>query len=216
MSRREIATKVALTGGALLCIALAFGFALLAVDVARWGDTMATDDVRYRVAADDPGLWQADELVPTGLARGLLALRDDIAFREAMRAIRLARLDEATVSDPELALAQNAAQARLEAVVSGDRDQSRRSRAAGLLGVLGLARLASESQDRGALLSSTVASLQLAISLDPGNDEAKYNLELALQRGRGLQLLEGSGGANPTPGGAGAKGAGAGDPGSGY
>ena len=58
-----------------------------------------------------------------------------------------------------------------------------------------------ETQEREVLLSSTVASLRLAIALDPSNDEAKHNLELAFQRGRGYQLTEGSGGANPTPGG---------------
>jgi hypothetical protein len=82
--------------------------------------------------------------------------------------------------------------------------------------VLGLARLISETQDRVALLSSTVANLQLAVALDPANDDAKYNLELALQRSRGIQLTEGAGGQNPSPGGSGSSGAGAGDPGSGY
>ena len=82
--------------------------------------------------------------------------------------------------------------------------------------MIGLARLGSETQDRVALLSATVANLQLAIALDPSNDEAKYNLELALQRWARRQLTEGAGGQNPTPGGSGSSGAGAGDPGSGY
>ena len=82
--------------------------------------------------------------------------------------------------------------------------------------MLGLARLISETQDRVALLSATVANLQLAIALDPSNDDAKHNLELALQRSRGIQLTEGAGGQNPSPGGSGSSGAGAGDPGSGY
>ena len=76
--------------------------------------------------------------------------------------------------------------------------------------------VASETQDRITLLESTIANLQIALALDPSNDDAKFNLELALQRGRGIQLSEGAGGARPSPGGAGAKGAGAGDPGSGY
>ena len=135
-----------------------------------------------------------------------------------MRSVRLARLDDPTVSvsDPEVALLRNDAQARLDAIVAGDADAATKSRAAGLLGVIGLSRLGSETQDRAALLSATVANLQLAIALDPSNDEAKYNLELALQRSRGVQLTEGAGGQNPTPGGSGSSGAGAGDPGSGY
>jgi hypothetical protein len=129
----------------------------------------------------------------------------------------LADLDRPpSVSDPNAALRRNDAQARLDEIVTNARDLKQRSRAAGLLGVLGLARLVSETQDRVALLSATVANLQLAIALDPENDDAKYNLELALQRARGTQLIEGAGGRNPTPGGSGASGAGAGEPGSGY
>jgi hypothetical protein len=135
-----------------------------------------------------------------------------------VRSVRLARLDDptASVSDPQLALLRNDAQARLDAIVAGGAEAKQKSRAAGLLGVLGLSRLISETQDRVALLSATVANLQLAIALDPSNDDAKHNLELALQRSRGIQLTEGAGGQNPSPGGSGSSGAGAGDPGSGY
>jgi len=101
-------------------------------------------------------------------------------------------------------------------IVADAKDHEQQSRAAGLLGVIGLARLVSETQDRVALLGATVATLQLAVALDPTNDDAKYNLEYALQRSRGIQLTEGAGGQNPSPGGSGSTGAGAGDAGSGY
>jgi hypothetical protein len=215
---RELAKRIAVPAGALLCLSLAVVLALLALDVARSSDAIRTGDVRYRVSPEDDGLWRADELVPLAVARNVLGVEDDVAFRKALRELRLARLDDpsASTSDPELAISRNAAQARLEAIVSADGDLTRRSRAAGLLGVLGIARFVTETQGRDALLSSTIANLQLAIALDPANDEAKQNLELAFQRGRGLDLSEGAGGANPAPGGNGAKGAGAGQPGSGY
>jgi len=215
---RELAKRIAVPAGALLCLSLAVVLALLALDVARSSDAIRTGDVRYRVSPEDDGLWRADELVPLAVARNVLGVEDDVAFRRALRGLRLARLDDpsASTSDPELAISRNAAQARLEAIVSADGDLTRRSRAAGLLGVLGIARFVTETQGRDALLSSTIANLQLAIALDPANDEAKQNLELAFQRGRGLDLSEGAGGANPAPGGNGAKGAGAGQPGSGY
>lgn len=205
-----------MVGGALACFLAAAALLLLAADVARWRDAMPASDIRYRATPGAADLWRPRTRIPLDPARALLSVDDDVELRRAVRAVLLARLEDATVSDPELVLRRNEAQARLEAIATGTGDDVRRSRAAGLLGVLGLARLVSETQDRLALLQSTVANLELAIALDPGNDEAKFNLELALQRGRGIQLTEGAGGVNPSPGGAGARGAGAGDPGGGY
>jgi hypothetical protein len=205
-----------LVAGAVVCFLAAFFFLLLAADVRSWNGALHDGDVHYTVNPADDTLWEAEERLPVGLARSLTGVDDDVEFREAVRSLRLSRLEDGTVSDPELALLRNDALARLEAIAQSEGDPVRRSRAAGLLGVLGIARLASETQDRVAILESTVTSLQYAISLDPNNADAKFNLELALQRGRGVQITEGAGGANPAPGGAGAKGAGAGDPGSGY
>lgn len=218
MTRRELAERAALGAGAAVCLALALGLALLALDVSRTHDALTAGDVTYRVAPESSGLWRASTLVPLDLAERVLATADDVELRRAVRAARLARLDDpsASVSDPQVALLRNDAQARLDAVVAGRDDPKERSRAATLLGVIGLARLVSETQDRVALLSATVANLQLAIALDPDNAEAKYNLELVLQRSRGIQLAEGAGGQNPSPGGTGSTGAGAGDPGTGY
>ena len=218
MTRRELVERIALGVGAVICLALALGLGLLALDVTRSRDALARDDVQFRISPERVGLWRASTVVPFDLAVSLIGTKDDVDLRRAVRSVRLARLDDPTVSvsDPEVALLRNDAQARLDAIVAGDADAATKSRAAGLLGVIGLSRLGSETQDRVALLSATVANLQLAIALDPSNDEAKYNLELALQRSRGVQLTEGAGGQNPTPGGSGSSGAGAGDPGSGY
>ncbi|MDQ3671789.1 MAG: hypothetical protein M3364_05020 [Actinomycetota bacterium] len=208
--------RLVLAAGALVCVACAVLIGLLAIDVARWNDAFATGDVRYRAVSADERLWQLDELAPFDAGRRSLGVQDDIDFREAVRALREAELDDPVISDPEVAVRRNEAQARLEAIVARDTDDTRRSRAAGLLGVLGLARFVYETQDREALLSATIANLTRAIALDPENDEAKYNLELGYQRGRGLELTEASAGSNAAPGGQGSKGAGAGQPGSGY
>ena len=212
----SVARRIALAVGALLSIALAVLFGLLAIDVSRWNDAFAAGDVRYRSTPTDERLWQPSDLAPADLGRKALSVQDDVDFRQAVRALRTADLEDAVISDPEVAIRRNEAQARLEAVVVRDSDDARRSRAAGLLGVLGLARFVYETQEREALLSATIANLTLAIALDPANDEAKYNLELAYQRGRGLELSEASAGSNAAPGGQGSKGAGAGQPGSGY
>jgi hypothetical protein len=215
---REGVRRAVLAGGAAVCLLLFIVLVLVAVDVTHSERALRAGDIRYRVSADDEALWEQNTLVPGDVARRLLGVGDDIAFRQALRSLRLAHLDEpiVSVSDPEVAISRNEAQALLEAIAAAGGDRARRSRAAGLLGVLGLARFVTETQDRDVLLSSTVASLRSAIALDPENDEAKHNLELAFQRGRGYQLTEGSGGANPAPGGSGAKGAGTGEPGTGY
>ena len=211
-----MATRTAVALGALACLLLAATLVLLAVDVTQWSRALDSGDVRFRANPADERLWRPDERVPFAIGRDTVGVEDDLDFREAVRALRAASLDDPVVSDPEVALGRNEAQARLEAIVAADSDAERRSRAAGLLGVLGLARFVYETQDREQLLSATVANLRLAIALDPGNDEAKYNLELAHQRSRGLELTEAAAGQNPAPGGTGSKGAGAGEPGSGY
>ncbi|MEX2612563.1 MAG: hypothetical protein WD380_03210 [Gaiellaceae bacterium] len=214
--KRSFGRRAVMAMAAALCFVLAITLLLVAHDVLRWREAMPAGDVRYRGSPEASDSWQPDTLLPFGAARELLDVGDDVDFRLALRSFRLARLDDTTVSDPEIALLRNAAEARLEVITTGSGDRRRRSRAAGLLGALGLARVATETQDRLPLIESTIASLQLAIALDPENDEAKFNLEVALQRSRGLQLTEASGGQNPTPGGAGSQGAGTGDPGTGY
>lgn len=218
MSGREIAERSALGAAALMCLLLAAVLVLLALDASRTREALASGDVEFRVAPETARLWAARTVVPFGAATTLLGTEDDVELRHAIRAVRVARLDDTSVSvsDPQVAILRNAAQARLDALVAGDGDVKEKSRAANLLGVIGLARLVLETQDRVALLSATVANFQLAIALDPENDDAKYNLELVLQRSRGIQLTEGAGGQNPSPGGTGSSGAGAGDPGSGY
>jgi hypothetical protein len=209
--------RTRLVAGALVCFLAGAFFLLVAADVRSWSGALRDGDVLYTADPGDESLWKADERLPIGVGHALTGIGDDVELREAVRALRLARLEDGTISDPELALRRNEALARLEAIANRPGENPiRRSRAAGLLGVLGLARLASETQDRVAILESTITSLQQAINLDPTNADAKFNLELTLQRGRGVQLTEGAGGANPAPGGAGASGAGAGDPGSGY
>jgi hypothetical protein len=218
VSRRELLERSLLGAGAVLCLALAVGLALLALDVSRSRDALAQGDVEYLVMPQKAGLWTTDTRVPRDLAVRLIDTEDDVELRRAVRAVLLARLSDpsVSVSDPVTELLRNAAQARLDYILASDASAADKSRAAGLLGVIGIARLVSETQDRAAALASTVANLQLAIALDSTNDDAKYNLEVALQRARGIQLAEGAGGQNPSPGGSGSSGAGAGDPGSGY
>ena len=213
MTRKK---RAALVAGALCCLTLAAGLFLFAADVASWRDAMSRDDVRYRVDPGENGLWEPAVVLPLGIAGDLLGVGDDVRFREALRALRLGRLDLGSTSDPKLALSRAEARARLQEIAGGGGDPRRRSRAMGLLGVVSFASAISEARDQALYIKDATTALQGAIALDDANDEAKVNLELALQKGRAIQPTEGAGGPNPSPGGSGAKGAGAGTPGSGY
>ena len=107
------------------------------------------------------------------------------------------------------------AQIQLGAVVRRDDNAARRSAAANLLGVLALSSLRSTIRCGRPLLTNAAADFQRAIRFDPGNDDAKYNLELALD----TLVASGGGGPQRTQGGrtsiSGA-GAGSGREGTGY
>jgi hypothetical protein len=208
--------RAALLLGAAAALALAVAFALVATDVSRWPGALKAGDARYRTNPDEAGLWRPDELAPRRLARDLLGLDDDLAYRRAVQGLRVARLEGPSVTDPNLSLLRSDAQARLLEIMESEGDPARRSQAANLMGVVALVSLVAEERDRAILFSTAVRSFRRAIALDPGNNDAKYNLELSLQRGRQLQLSEAAGGKDPAPGGQGQRGAGTGDPGSGY
>jgi hypothetical protein len=208
--------RAALLLGAAASLAIALALAFLATDVSRWPGALKSGDARYRTNPDEAGLWRPDELAPRRLARDLLGIDDDLAYRRAVQGLRLARLEGPSVTDPNLSLLRSDAQARLLEIMESEGDPARRSRAANLMGVLALVSLVAEERDRAILFSTAVRSFRRAIALDPGNEDAKYNLELSLQRGRQLQLSEAAGGKDPAPGGEGQRGAGTGDPGSGY
>ena len=148
MSRREIVERALVGVAALVCLFLALGLALLARDVAASRSAITSGDVEYRVVPATTGLWRASTLVPFDLAVTLLGTEDDVRLRRAVRSVALARLGDPTVSvsDPQVALLRNDAQARLDEIVANAKDRRQQSRAAGLLGVIGLARLISETQ----------------------------------------------------------------------
>ena len=177
----------ALTGGAVLaCLVAGVALLLLALDVSRARASFAADDVRYR-SAPDSTLWQPAELLPSGVARRLLDVDDDIRFRRALRGVLLSHPETPGFSDPAYVVNRNEATAWLTDVVQGDDDLSRRSAAANLLGVLSFADAIADYDNRGKLLTSAGGRFRQAIAFDPTNEDAKFNLELTLSRSQGLE-----------------------------
>ncbi len=205
---------------AAVCVALATLAVLVAVDVRRWHDAVEQDDVQYAAGAPSGG-WSPATLAPSDLGERTLGVSDDVAFRRMLLTLRSSKLRDVTVSDPVLAIRRTELTEQLESILAADPDDRVRSRAAGLRGVLNIAAwnaapAVGADRDRSELLLAAVAAFEQAIDLDVENDDAKYNLQVMLQRGQGLLPTEAAAGRNPAPGGRGSRGAGAGAPGSGY
>jgi tetratricopeptide (TPR) repeat protein len=183
--------------GAVVCLVLVVLVVLLAADVWRWRDALRSDDVRYRSAPSSSDLWDPASFVPLALARNSLGVDDDLAFRRAVRAMRLGKLEDARAFDTKVLLQRADAQTRLAAIAEDGGDPERRSRAMTLLGVVLLATPVPTVEEQAAALKAAITNLQTAIELDPDNSDAKFNLEFALrQRSAGLSAR---GGSSPNP-----------------
>jgi hypothetical protein len=195
---------------ALVCFALAAVAVLLARDAWHWRKALRDGDARAETVATGARSWRADETLPFGVARRLLGIDDDLAYRALItRAIKLAGEPADSPEDARARAPVETALARLES----SPDRWRASRAAAALGIL----LYTDPEDRTSAESPADKALerfQLAVRLDPRNDEAKQNLELLLQQAR----TENPRGRSQAGGGneAGAGQAGLAPPGSGY
>ena len=183
--------------GAAACLAFAVLLSLLALDVHRRDGSFQADDVLFRVGSAKDTRWQPTEIVPFGAARALLGVDDDLAYRRALQLVRRAHPRTVTYEQSQLVGLRAVAQIQLGAVVRRDDNAARRSAAANLLGVLALSLAAIDDSLRATLLTNAAADFQRAIRFDPGNDDAKYNLELALD----TLVASGGGGPQRTQGG---------------
>jgi hypothetical protein len=197
------------------CLIVGAVLILVGVDVARWRGAMDSGDVTYR-ATPESNLWAPRTFLPSRVTSVLLGVDDDIAYRRALRAFRLAHVEPPVISDPALVVARNDATVRLTDIVEHGTDPLRRSEAANLLGAIAYSDALSDYANRAKLIINASQRFGQAITFEPGNDDAKYNLELTLALGKATGLSESGGGTNPAPGGKGSKGAGAGDAGSGF
>jgi hypothetical protein len=112
----------------------------------------------------------------------------------------------------EVALARHGeAEAELVPLWRGGGERLRRSRAANLSGVLLAENAALDQSTAPRYLQLALEAFQSAVRLDPGNDEAKFNLELLMALLAGQQSS-----VRGTPGQPGASGAGSNPAGSGY
>jgi hypothetical protein len=166
---------------ALVCLAGAVFFVLLALDARAWGTRIAADDLRFQHQTNGVHLWQRTDLAPFGAARSLLGIDDDLLYRRGLLAFRAGRPREPMFVQ-SVTTQRIRAQIALEKYYDRTTDPVRKAQAANLIGVLGFAAALQDSGQRATFLNDAVASFEHAMQLDPGDEDAYYNLELALDQ----------------------------------
>ncbi len=166
---------------AVVALMLAAGLALLARDVRRWQQTMASDDVRFVVAPVERALWSGPSGVDGRLARRLLGVDDDVRFRRAERLFVRGHVPASTFAlETSRLAALGGARELLEEVAAADASPGRRARAANLLGLVLFEDAQSDREHGPALVRQALARFRDAARADPSADEARFNLELVL------------------------------------
>ena len=180
MTRRERGALIA----AVVAVPVAIVLGVVAVDVLRTPGWISTDDTRFQSAPlRGAGLWNEPGLLATRARIRALGIDDDLAYRRTVALFTKLQPGEADqLIDP----AQESRWAKLQFELTTESRENpnatRRSELQNLLGVLLLARYLYASPDeRSALLTNSIGSFRQAVELDPTNDDAKLNLELALR-----------------------------------
>ena len=167
---------------AVAALAVAVTVLLLAVDLGRWQNALARGDLRFKSVPTRADLWHPSELVPFHAARRLLQLDDDITYRETLQSFWLARPHASPFSGTNLDALRSEAMVNLARFVRTSHEPRRRAQAANLLGVMGLA--LATTDDPGQRLRFLLFASQAfrgALTVDQGNEDAKFNLELTLR-----------------------------------
>jgi hypothetical protein len=161
------------------CLVFAVLLLLFAADARRWGKHMAADDLRFAANPLPANLWRPAEVLPFGVARGVLGIDDDLQYRRAVKLFRLGRPRETLSGKLPAALRAQSQIALTEASETGT-DRKRRSQAANLLGILSFSLAVRDPSLATTFLQNAVANFRHAMELDETNEDARFNLEYAL------------------------------------
>jgi hypothetical protein len=167
---------------AVAALAAGICLVLLAVDVGRWNTAFARDDVRFKVQPTRSDLWKPDTLVPFHAAKRLLGVDDDLFYRRTLRHFYLAQPRANKYLHTNIDAIRSEATVALAEYIREGTSQARRSQAANLLGILGLALAATDDPgQRLRFLLFASREFRGALTFDQSNEDAKFNLELALR-----------------------------------
>jgi hypothetical protein len=207
---RRIPGRVLRLALALAALALAVVLTVVAVELRRFDRAVRAGDVRFEATLVEAGRPWADARRSPRLVRRIVAAEDDLRFRRSLALFRASRVLQGRLNQGwrqlrfESEAGTSLARAkRLEPTPHG------RSRIANLLGVLAfqdaqpllniVRERASQFQRRpdpeeleqaSNRLAKAVSEFKAAIELDDANDDAKFNLELALRVARENQVTD--------------------------
>jgi hypothetical protein len=195
----------------LLGLAALF-LAAAARDAVDRRSTLAAGDARAR-SEPAQASWRASAWLPGDPIRRLLALDDDLALREALRAFLVAEATPRGFDNGEMKARVRAGAETALSDIAAHASPTRASQASDLLGVL----VASAGRVSGGVTADDRArdAFEAAVRADPENLDAKYNLELLLRRTKATSSRTGPGTGSGSRG-QGRRGAGSGTPGRGY
>ena len=165
----------------LACLLAAAALVLLALDARTWRSTLTRDDLRFRAIHGHTGLWRDHTRLPGDPARRLLGLDDALAYRRALQLFWYSRIGADPESRRDLPTTRVEAQDSLQRLMEGARTAGERSSAANLLGVLVVTTPPGDQETQAHALTRATGYFQRAIAIDPGNAQAKLNLELVLR-----------------------------------
>jgi hypothetical protein len=173
---------------AVVAVPLALALAVLAADVLRVPGKLESGDVRFEAAPmRQRGPWRDIDLVRGWPAARLLDVEDDLAYRRTMkRFLRVAPGVE--IFGPKLENLKGQVQVDLTQGSAEDSNQQRRAQFLNLHAAMSLERYSADPVQNQEILRRAVHMFRSAVEADPGNADAKLNLELALRNAKAVNL----------------------------
>jgi hypothetical protein len=185
----------------------------VAADILRWERAFDRADAAFASGESRSAVWAADTVLGAGISRNLLALDDDIAYRNAVRRF-WASGPRQPIREFADVTRRTGAEREVARVSETEPDPERRAQLSILRGALLLEEARNSPAQREVFVRRAISEFRRAASLDPQNEEALFNLELALRllRRGGSDSSSGQNSRSPLP----APGAGAATSGGGF
>jgi hypothetical protein len=163
----------------VLLLALAAIAALVARDAASIRHGMERGDLAFDAQPATERLWRFQTTIP--YAEKLFGIEDDLVYRRALRTFAVDDRRSQNPYDFSRPAFRAEAQAALGNAERSGLTPAQRSKLATLAGVLAFDEAVLDPVNGPNLIRESLAHFQRAVRVDPGNSEAKYDLEFILR-----------------------------------